>query len=116
MKPKFLWIVVLLGLLAAVSVPAWKSWKSAQQNALPAGIVSGNGRIESIQVDIAAKYGGRIVEILVREGDLVEEGQVLVKMDTDELSAELDRNKAKVAENEEAAAEVTTEVIRRESE
>lgn len=116
MKHKILWIVVLLGVLAAVSVQGWKSWKKTQQSALPAGIVSGNGRIESIQVDIAAKYGGRIAEILVREGDLVEEGQVVAKLDIDELNAELAKNQAKLAESEEAAAEVKTEVIRRESE
>ena len=69
----------------------------SQQNALPAGIVSGNGRIESVQVDIAAKYGGRIKEILAREGDLVQEGQVLVKMDTSELEAELAKDKANLA-------------------
>ena len=75
----------------------------------------GNGRIESVQVDVAAKYGGRIKEILAREGDLVEEGQVLVKMDTDELEAELEKDKAKLAESEQAAAEVKTEITKDES-
>ncbi|MGP0064540.1 MAG: HlyD family secretion protein [Isosphaeraceae bacterium] len=84
-------------------------------SALPTGIVSGNGRIESVQVDVAAKYGGRIKEILAREGDLVEEGQVLVKMDTDELQAELEKDKAKLAESEQAAAEVKTEITKDES-
>ena len=32
---------------------------------LPEGIVSGNGRIEAIEVDITTKYGGRIVSITV---------------------------------------------------
>ena len=74
--------LVLIGLVGAGSAAAWRWWKLAQTSALPTGIVSGNGRIESVQVDVAAKYGGRIREILAREGDLVEEGQVLVKMDT----------------------------------
>ena len=94
---------------------AWRWWKLAQASALPTGIVSGNGRIESVQVDVAAKYGGRIKEILAREGDLVEEGQVLVKMDTDELEAELAKDKAKLAESEQAAAEVKTEITKDES-
>ena len=49
------------------------------------------------------------------EGDLVEEGQVLVKMDTDELQAELEKDKAKLAESEQAAAEVKTEITKDES-
>ena len=112
---KIFWALVLIGLLGAGSAAAWRWWKLAQTNALPTGIVSGNGRIESIQVDVAAKYGGRIKEILAREGDLVEEGQVLVKMDTDELEAELEKDKAKLAESEQAAAEVKTEITKDES-
>ena len=112
---KILWALVLIGLLGAGSAAAWQWWKLAQTNALPTGIVSGNGRIESIQVDVAAKYGGRIKEILAREGDLVEEGQVLVKMDTDEIEAELEKDKSKLAESEQAAAEVKTEITKEES-
>ena len=112
---KVIWALVLIGLVGVGSAAAWRWWKLSQTNALPTGIVSGNGRIESVQVDVAAKYGGRIKEILAREGDLVEEGQVLVKMDTDELEAELEKDKAKLAESEEAAAEVKTEITKDES-
>jgi HlyD family secretion protein len=115
MKPRILWIVVLLGIVGAGAVATRKWRKLAETNALPTGIVSGNGRIESVQVDVAAKYGGRIKEILAREGDLVEEGQILVKMDTSELEAELAKGQAKLAENQEAAQEVTTEIAKCES-
>ena len=66
-------------------------------------------------MDIAAKYGGRIKEILAREGDLVEAGQVLVKMDTVELEAELAKDKATLAANEESAAGVKTEIAKDDS-
>src|SRR4051812_37121407 len=112
---KAIWALVLIGLVGAGSAAAWRSWKISQASALPAGIVAGNGRVESVQVDVAAKYGGRIKEILAREGDLVEAGQVLVKMDTSELDAELEKDKAKVAESEQAAAEVKTEITKDES-
>jgi HlyD family secretion protein len=113
---KLLWRVLLLGILGAASYAGWQWWKLAHQNPLPEGIVSGNGRIESIQVDIAAKYGGRIKEILAREGDLVDDGQVLATMDTSEQEAELAQDKASLAESKEAANEVTTEITKRESE
>ena len=112
---KIFWALVLIGLVGVGSAAAWRWWKLAQTIPLPTGIVSGNGRIESVQVDVAAKYGGRIKEILAREGDMVEEGQVLVKMDTDELEAELEKDKAKLAESEQAAAEVKTEITKDES-
>jgi HlyD family secretion protein len=112
---KLLWTVVLLGVVAVASAAAWRWREYQRQNALPTGIVAGNGRIESTQVDIAAKYGGRIKEILAREGDLVETGQVLVKMDTSELDAQLAKDKATLAENEHSAAEVRTEIAKNDS-
>lgn len=114
MKRFIVWTIAVLAIVAVAGAAAWK-WKLAQANALPAGIVSGNGRIESVQVDVAAKYGGRIREILAREGDLVSEGQVLVKMDTDELQAQLAKDKAEVAKSEEAASEVKAQITKDES-
>src|SRR6516165_8471708 len=112
---KILWTIVLLGVVAAASAAAWKYREYRLQNTLPTGIVVGNGRIESTQVDIAAKYGGRIKEILAREGDLVEVGQVLVRMDTSELAAQLAKDKATLADNEESAAGVRTEIAKNDS-
>lgn len=52
------------------------------------GFASGNGRIEAVEIDIAARSPGRIREILVDEGDRVAAGEVLVRMDTDPLMAQ----------------------------
>lgn len=57
------------------------------RNALPAGIASGNGRIEAVEIDISTKTPSRIKEILVDEGDFVTAGQVLAQMDTVQLEA-----------------------------
>jgi len=108
--------ILLLGLVAVASFAAYQRWKSAHKSPVPEGIVFGNGRIESVQVDIAAKYGGRIKEIMAREGDLVETGQVLATMDTGEFEAQLANDKAIVAQNQEAASEVKTEITKRETE
>ena len=107
--------LVLLVAAAAAALLGWQEWTRRQAAALPAGIVSGNGRIESIQVDVAAKYAGRVKSIAVREGDLVEVGQVIVTMDTAELEAELAKAKAKIAEAEESAAEVMADIASKQS-
>lgn len=107
--------LVLLVAAVAAALLGWQEWTRRQAAALPAGIVSGNGRIESIQVDVAAKYAGRVKSIAVREGDLVEVGQVIVTMDTAELEAELAKAKAKIAEAEESAAEVMADIASKQS-
>jgi HlyD family secretion protein len=55
---------------------------------LPPGFASGNGRIEATEYDIAAKYAGRVVDVRVEEGDLVEKGQLLARMDVEVLEAQ----------------------------
>src|SRR6516164_8461601 len=42
---------------------------------MPEGIVKSNGRIEATQVDVAAKYPGRLATLTVDEGDEVTAGQ-----------------------------------------
>jgi HlyD family secretion protein len=64
------------------------AWQWLRPPPLPAGIVSANGRIEAIDIDIATKIPGRVKEILVDEGDFVTAGQTLVKMDTEVLEAQ----------------------------
>ena len=54
---------------------------------LPRGFASGNGRIEATAYDVATKRPGRIAEVRVHEGDMVEKGQVLARIDTADLEA-----------------------------
>ncbi|MGD2083580.1 MAG: HlyD family efflux transporter periplasmic adaptor subunit [Chromatiales bacterium] len=56
---------------------------------LPAGLVSSNGRIEAVEVDVATKLPGRLIEVTPREGDRVEAGQVVARIDTASLEARL---------------------------
>ena len=64
-------------------------WQSNQPAPLSLGFASGNGRIEAVDIDIAAKIAGRVREILVDEGDMVQAGQTVARMDTDSLASEL---------------------------
>lgn len=52
-------------------------------------IIAANGRIEATDVYVSAKAGGRVTEILVREGTFVKAGQPLARMQTDTLEAQL---------------------------
>jgi len=56
-------------------------------NQMP-GIASGNGRIEAVEIDIAARTAGRLSEVAVREGDFVREGQIVARMDIEQLNAQ----------------------------
>jgi HlyD family secretion protein len=79
-------------------------WWNNRKNALPDGIASGNGRVESKEVDVASKLPLKVKEVLVQEGDLVKPGQVLVKMDTTTLEAELLESQNKLAAAKEQLA------------
>ncbi len=109
------WLVGLLALVGA-GLFAYRYRQMTLANALPATIVSGNGRVESVQVDVSAKEPGRVKEIRAREGDLVQPGQVLAVMDTVTLEAELARAKANVAQQQAAAIEVESAIAKADSE
>ena len=83
---------------------------------VPPGFVQGNGRIEAEQVEIAPIIAGRVARVMASEGSLVAPGDVLVEMETDELSAALDRAKAQVALARQTKAEAEAVVLQREAE
>ncbi|WP_110954164.1 HlyD family secretion protein [Anaerosinus massiliensis] len=52
------------------------------------------GRTEAKEVDINSKIAGRVVELLVKEGDVVKKGQVLARIDNRSIIAEVNQAKA----------------------
>lgn len=56
--------------------------------------LEGSGTVEARNIRVGSKIGGRIDKILVREGDTVEPGQLLVTFDDKELLASLDQSRA----------------------
>lgn len=59
----------------------------------PAGFAKTHGRIEATRVMITTKLAGKIQEVLVREGDSVDAGQVVARMDTRSLKCSSGRRK-----------------------
>lgn len=88
-KPILVASVVLL-----CGVSFWLLQPYFSSNELPEYIASGNGRIEATEYDIATKYAGRVAKVNAQEGDMVDIGQVLAVMDTDDLNAQLREAKA----------------------
>jgi HlyD family secretion protein len=56
--------------------------------------LQGSGTVEARNIRVGSKVGGRIDRVLVREGDAVESGQVLVTFDDKELHATLEQMRA----------------------
>ena len=92
------------------------AWLYVQQPALPDGFPSGNGRIEATEVDVATKWAGRVEEVLANEGDLIDAGQVVARMDTATLEAQLRQAEAQVKQARDAKASVAALVSQRQSE
>jgi HlyD family secretion protein len=109
--------LLLLGalLLAAVGAAAYGFyWLHLPR--LPPGFASGNGRVEATEYDIATKRAGRVAEVRVREGDLVQQGQVLAQIDVEELTAQRGEAEALLRRARDAEQQARAVVAQRDSE
>jgi HlyD family secretion protein len=97
--------LALLGLVVIGAGGGGAYWWYSHQGSLPIGIVSGNGRIEADEIDIDTKFAGRIAEMLADEGDMVKAGQVVARMDTQDLAASLRKSQAQVQEAQQSLDE-----------
>ena len=88
MSKKLLAIVVATVVIAST---AYYYLTLQEDQSLTDGLASGNGRVEAVQVDVSTKFSGRVEEILVKEGDLVEVGQRVANMDIIQLKAQQHR-------------------------
>jgi HlyD family secretion protein len=82
---------------------------------MPEGIVKTNGRIEATQVDVAAKYPGRLATLTVDEGDEVTAGQVVATISSPETEAQLRAAQAQVLKAKRALAEAVALIAQRKS-
>jgi HlyD family secretion protein len=102
---------IVLGLLLL----GWGAWAMLRPSGPGEGFISGNGRIEASDIDVASKLGGRVLDILVSEGDDVSAGQVLAHMQIDTLSAQRDEALARQRQAISAVASAQAQVVVRES-
>jgi HlyD family secretion protein len=85
-------IILVLIVLAAVGVAAVYVFRGMGSNQTGRIVVSGN--IELTEVNIAFKTAGRLIERTVDEGDGVKKGQIIARLDRDQLMAQREREVA----------------------
>ncbi|TBU81964.1 glycoside hydrolase family 43 [Pseudomonas daroniae] len=105
-------VVVVAALVAVVALV----WMKLRPSGLGEGFASANGRIEATEVDVASKLAGRLLEIEVEEGDFVQAGQILARMDTQVLVAQLNQAQAQVRQAQNATRTAHSQVSLRQSE
>jgi HlyD family secretion protein len=82
---------------------------------MPEGIVKTNGRLEATQVDVSAKYSGRLAAVNVDEGDEVTAGQVVATISSPETEAQLRAAQAQVLKAKRTLAEAIAIIAQRKS-
>jgi HlyD family secretion protein len=78
-------------------------------------MVKTNGGIEATQVDVAAKYAGRLATVTVNEGDDVTAGQIIARISSPEYEAQLRGARSQVLKAKHALAEADAQIAERES-
>src|SRR5215831_18131911 len=88
-------LLILVIVLAGAAVFVIRGMNKPPENRL---MVSGN--IELNEVNIAFKTAGRLIERTVDEGDDVKKGQVVARIDRDQLQAQRERESAGLVSSE----------------
>ncbi|OHC19144.1 MAG: glycoside hydrolase family 43 [Pseudomonadales bacterium RIFCSPHIGHO2_02_FULL_60_43] len=102
--------------VAVVAIIAGLLWYTLRPEGLGDCFASGNGRIEATDVDAASKLPGRIASIEVEEGEFVEAGQVIARMDTQVLQAQVLQGQAQMRQAQNSKLTASAQVRLRESE
>jgi HlyD family secretion protein len=107
------WVPALVVLAVAGLVYAgWVRW----QNQGPgAAFVQGNGRLEATEIDVATKLPGRVLDILVGDGDFVQAGQLLARMDMLSLKAQREEAVARLQQAQQTVVGAEAQVALRQS-
>ncbi len=87
--------IIIAAVLVVGGIIAWLIFSGPD---LPPGFAAGNGRLEANQIYVASKYPGRVKDLLFDEGDMVEAGQIVARMDTSALDAQLQAAVAQIRE------------------
>jgi HlyD family secretion protein len=90
MRNRVLFVVLLLA-FGASAVAAWRWYREKQE---AAGAISGSGIIEVTQVDVAFEVPGRMAERFVDEGEMVDGGEPIARLDEREYALRVEQARA----------------------
>ncbi len=88
-------IVIAVLVLAVAAAGAFTTIRRVRAQP-PDGVLDASGRIEGNEILVSSKIGGRVLRLLVREGDAVTGGQLVAELDSDELDARMRQSDAQV--------------------
>ena len=108
--------ILTIVVLAAGAAGGYAYWVQDQTSRVPQGLARANGRIEVERVDVATKFPGRIAELRVDEGAIVQKNEILVRIDTTETLAQLAAARAAVHRAHQSIARAQADVALREAE
>lgn len=100
-------IALLLGIagVATIGGALRRWWRGGPEDRI---LVFGN--VEVTEADLAFKVSGRLVELLVREGDVVRQGAVLARLDREQLEQQRESAQAAVRVAESQIAQLQTAI------
>lgn len=87
-----------------------------QRNDLPDYLTVANGRLEATEIDVATKLAGRLAGVVAREGDIVEAGAVVARLDTTTLEAQQRQAEAEMKRAQKDSEYAQAIVVQRQSE
>lgn len=85
-------LVIAVVLAAGIGGILYRQWNQRPVNRLQLP-----GVVEIQEVRLGSKIGGRVADVLVREGDIAEPGQVLVRFAVPELETQREQQEGRVA-------------------
>ncbi len=101
--------IILISTALIVGFIAWSLWARLDQITRAPGQVIPTGRVQLIQ----STNGGEIARIMVREGDKVKRGQLLMTLNPTQVTAGVDEVRARVAALKSTRARVEAELFGR---
>jgi HlyD family secretion protein len=107
-RKKIIVASILLVAIAAGSYFIWRVFFATP--AVPASIVVLSGRIEGDDSAVAAKTTGRIIEVRVREGDVVKFGDIIAVLDDQQIRDREEQAQAVLVSEEAKAAAARVQI------
>ena len=98
----------IISILVVVAVLAVVGFFVLRRNGAASGTLAFSGNIELTEVKISFKTAGKMVDLLVKEGDPVKKGMVIARLDHAQLSSQRDAQRATLAAAQSQLAQLQT--------